>query len=186
MTVALQLQSPFTAVPTGYDESGGGRSLIPFCQTLKLPGSTSKATVITFRPTASTAADLPDDIVLADSLTNPIAMTTTHAPLTGSGYVSLDKLRALQIVLTADEVNSAEREAEVTGSRVATVLATLSAGSGAIVYFTEVKLAVTSAGQIDFFAKHFPDDLPTDTTLTLTVESFDLLTKLRIFAAMES
>lgn len=187
--IALKIQTPIAAFPTSFVEGGGGRSALSQSRILKLPGSASDASVITIRATSSTAAELPGTLVLADALTNPdsVPLTITHKKLSGgTTFLPLAKLRALSIVLTADDLSKAEIEAGSAASRVANLEIALYSNGDAVTHFSGLLLLTSTAGQVERFDRLFPYHLGADAKIGITINSLALACKVEVFTAVES
>jgi len=190
-TVNLRYTPALEAFLSSYNAAGNpGVARLTSGVTAPLGGTTGpNVNKLTFTAGPSTPGLLPSSLILESFINNgPDLDVIQGRPLGGTGYIPLGNLRGLEIKVTADPLSTAEIEAGGPEPREIRLLATLSDTAGVIIYFTEILMAVTAPGQVDFFSKYWPVAIPADAVpkLTLYFEAFSPRGKVEVLTISES
>lgn len=144
MPYFLQIDDFISAFTNTYNADGNTNAATPVQITLPLVGTVNHVQKVVLRAAATTTGAY--EISEGAATNGTTATATLTRPLGGSGFCSIAKFRGVQLVVSADEVTSAEVAAGSVASRVSGGYLELLSSPGDEVFFT-APFATAQPGQ---------------------------------------
>ena len=185
MSLHLRATTPLRVRTTTYNTDGVGVAWLPTVATALLTAAGTNVQQISIRATAGTAASSKELHFSATTATNSAAATLSYVrPFGGSGLATLAQLRAIQILLTADPVTTAEIEAASTATRATSGYWTLT-DTTLVTTFAKGVFEIDTAGEAYARTVILPEDLGASVKLNFYFTTFALATHLQVLTAAE-